>query len=300
MFYFKTELTAIKSPILKLTYRMKVLGTVLTLSMLSSVATASNDTPQAHVQGEQSEQVMDSYLEGAHAKPNLQSLLDYYCRKDIADQTLHAKYASSERRLIDCMLKELSIYRYVERQPVQQYYAYKGQGWLNFASYQDSQNHRSDAGAAAIQAAHQILEALRKQSVQTLNQTLSSNSDFLNKNNNDSNNVMLMRPDLWAKLKALKEMGGINLTPRELALAEVGLTWATLEHCDRGWRKSAPNFRMASRWLEQAHAAFINQHDSQTNLTLESMTNRYLNQYESYNTSDNLCEDETSNLTLIS
>ena len=197
---------------------------------------------------------------------------------------------SVSRIAIDCKLAELKRYqaeqnlnsRSVEQAARQQYLIYKAQAWLNYASYQDSINSRSIAGNQALQAADTILQALLNSS----DQNLELNPDI-------PTSSALMCPDLWAIMTALKDSGGIRYAPRELAFSEVSLIWAAANQCEHGSRQSGSHFRMADRWLEQAREAFINVHDSKTNVALEQLTNRYYKQYALLDPNDDSCAGQS-------
>lgn len=160
----------------------------------------------------------------------------------------------------------------------QQYLAYKAQAWLNYATHENSIKSHTAAGNHALQSADIILQALKNSNEQTLD----LNPDI-------PASSALMRPDLWAMLTALKESGGIEQAPRELAFSEVSLVWAAADCCEHGTRQSGSHFRMVDRWLEQAREAYINAHDSETNVALEAMTNRYYKQYALVDSNDDSC-----------
>ncbi|MGP5201488.1 hypothetical protein ACTXKB_01855 [Psychrobacter aquimaris] len=206
-----------------------------------------------------------------------------HCANDIQTQSQshRPKYQSTRQRNMNCMLTQLQAYQQKNMSARQQYFAYKAQAWLNYALHQDSMNSRSPAGQQAAQAAETILNTLKNGKEQDLNliQDIPSNS-------------ALMRPDLWATLSALKDSGGIESAPREIAFSEVALIWAATNQCERGWRESGIHFRMADRWLEQAREAYVNTHDSQTNVALEELIVSYYKQYETLDTSADSCRGQ--------
>ncbi|WP_201594788.1 hypothetical protein [Psychrobacter vallis] len=205
----------------------------------------------------------------------------YDCANDIQTQANHYKYQSTHQRAMTCMLTELKNYQQKNMTAHQQYFAYKAQAWLNYAIHQDSMNSRSSAGKQAAQNAETILAMLKSGKEKDLNliQDIPSNS-------------ALMRPDLWAVLNALKESGGITSAPRELAFSEVALIWAATNQCQRDWRESGSHFRMADRWLEQAREAYINAHDSQTNVVLEQLIVHYYEQYAPLDATKDVCRGQ--------
>lgn len=200
------------------------------------------------------------------------------------------RYQSATRATIDCKLAELKRFQDAsinnatlstlsqEQAARQRYLAYKAQAWLNYATHENSIKSHTAAGNHALQSADIILQALKDSSQQTLD---------LNPDIPDSS--ALMRPDLWAMLTALKDSGGIEQAPRELAFSEVSLVWAAADYCEHGSRQSGSHFRMVDRWLEQAREAYINAHDSETNVALEAMTNRYYKQYALVDSNDDSC-----------
>lgn len=196
-------------------------------------------------------------------------------------QTADDKAQSVQQRAINCMLNELQTYQQKNMSAQQQYFAYKAQAWLNYATHKNSMNNRSGAGVEAAQTAENILQALKNDKVEELAliEDIPSTS-------------ALMRPDLWATLSALKDSGGINSAPREIAFSEVSLIWAATDQCERGAKSSNSHFRMADRWLEQAREAFVNTHDSTANVALEALIVRYYEEYAPLDSSDDICNDQ--------
>ena len=202
-----------------------------------------------------------------------------YCRSSNDTETLASSKAQSvQQRAMDCMLNELQTYQQKNMSARQQYFAYKAQAWLNYANHKDSMNSRSDVGVEAAQTAENILQALKNDKVDelVLIEDIPSTS-------------ALMRPDLWATLSALKDSGGIDSAPREIAFSEVSLIWAATDQCERGAKSSNSHFRMADRWLEQGREAFVNAHDSKTNVALEELTVRYYEQYAPLDSTNDRC-----------
>lgn len=188
------------------------------------------------------------------------------------------KNKSARQRSINCMLSQLQTYQQKSMSARQQYFAYKAQAWLNYATHKNSMNSRSDVGLRAEKMAENILTVLNKGTEQDLPliQDIPTNST-------------LMRPDLWATLSALKDNDGIASAPREIAFSEVSLIWAAADYCERGDRESGSQFRMADRWLEQAREAYVNAHDSDTNVALETLIVSYYKKYELLASSDDVC-----------
>ena len=191
------------------------------------------------------------------------------------------KPQNEQQRLIGCMVTQLQQYQQPEYSARQQYLAYKAQAWLNYANYEDSINSRTAAGHYALQTGSNILAALGNGTDEQIKIT----ADI-------PPTSALMRPDLWATLQALKESDGITLAPRELAFSEVALIWAATEQCEQGWRHSGAHFRMSERWLEQAREAYINAHDSKTNVALEERINQYFKQYTPLDTGEDKCQGQ--------
>ncbi len=210
---------------------------------------------------------------------NIKNIVD--CRTDIETHTPSYKYQSTSQRVLNCMIKQLQPYQQKDKTAREQYLAYKAQAWLNYAIHQDSMNSRSPAGLVAVDMAESILKALKNDTAQDipLQQDIPTTS-------------ALMRPDLWATLSALKDSDGIESAPREMAFSEVALIWAATNQCERGWRESGIHFRMADRWLEQALEAYINVHESQTNVALEKRIIDYYKQYAPLDASDDVCRGQ--------
>ncbi|MGP4715220.1 hypothetical protein ACTXGL_01090 [Psychrobacter sp. T6-6] len=207
------------------------------------------------------------------------------CRDDLQShvqkQAHSYKYQSQQQRVLNCMVAQLEPYQQKDKTAHEQYLAYKAQAWLTYAINKDSMNSRSSAGSVAVEMAETILQALKNNSAQDMSiyQDIPTTS-------------ALMRPDLWATLSALKDGNGIASAPREMAFGEVALIWAATNQCERGWRESGIHFRMADRWLEQAREAYINAHDSQTNVALETSIISYYQQYAPLDAVDDVCRGQ--------
>ncbi|WP_201528174.1 MULTISPECIES: hypothetical protein [Psychrobacter] len=211
-----------------------------------------------------------------------------YCDSDISrDATAqttkpkHQKHQSAQRRSMDCMLTQLHIYQQNDKSARQQYLAYKAQAWLNYAYHEDSVKSKTPAGSQALQTGTAILQALQNNTAEQMSIT----TDI-------PTTSALMRPDLWATLNALKASDGISVAPREVAFSEVALIWAAADQCEHGWRQSGTHFRMADRWLEQAREAYVNRHDSTTNVALEELINRYFKLYAPLDKGDDSCRGQ--------
>ncbi|WP_296245708.1 MULTISPECIES: hypothetical protein [unclassified Psychrobacter] len=203
---------------------------------------------------------------------------DYCLGSNDTKTQISSNAQSAQQRAINCMLNELQTYQQKGMSARQQYFAYKAQAWLNYSTHNDSMNSRSDGGVQAAHAAEAILQALKNNKIEELEliEDIPSTS-------------ALMRPDLWATLNALKESGGINNAPREIAFSEVSLIWAAADQCERGAKSSNSHFRMADRWLEQAREAFVNAHDSKANVALELLIVRYYEEYAPLDSNDDNC-----------
>lgn len=208
-----------------------------------------------------------------------------HCNSDI--QAYPSKSISSRQETIGCMITQLQAYQHSHMSARQQYFAYKAQAWLNYANHERSIKSRSSAGTHAFSSGAAILHALKNGNEKNLELTADIPSTSA-----------LMRPDLWATLQALKEEGGIVSAPRELAFSEVALIWAAANQCEHGWRQSSAHFRMADRWLEQAREAYVNAHNSQDNVTLIELINRYYKQYAPLDPSDDSCQGQALSVNL--
>lgn len=206
---------------------------------------------------------------------------DYCVSNDRQIQAADYKSQSAQQRTMNCMLNELQTYQQKDMSARQQYFAYKAQAWLSYAIHKDSMNSHSAAGSQALRTAETILQALKSNQEQKLKliEDIPSTS-------------ALMRPDLWATLNALKDKGGIVNAPREMAFSEVALIWAATDYCDRGTQSSISHFRMADRWLEQARDAFVNAHDSTSNVALEELIARYFEQYAPLDSNSDTCRGQ--------
>ena len=208
-----------------------------------------------------------------------------YCYNDNATPDARGKYP--EPYIIDCMLTQLSFYQHKNLNSRQQYFAYKAQAWLDYASYENSIKRQSAAGNQALESGAAILKALQK-----------DNADQLSLITNIPSTSALMRPDLWAIISALKESAlkddtknnkSIIIAPRELAFSEVALVWAAADQCQYGSNQSGIRFQMAERWLEQARETYVNTHDSKTNVALENLMVSYYQQYAPLDPHNDVC-----------
>lgn len=199
-----------------------------------------------------------------------------YCQSQYLEATY--KNQNTQQRAMSCILAELQHYQQKDKTAQQQYFAYKAQAWLNYAIHKDSINSRSLTGTDAAQSAEAILQALKK----------GSEVDIMLIKDIPASSA-LMRPDLWATLSALKDSGGIVSAPREIAFSEVALIWAANDQCEKNSRQASTHFRMADRWLEQAHEAFVNAHESKTNVALEELIVQYYKQYAPLDSTDDRC-----------
>lgn len=255
-----------------------LLATLLYLSVMPSAQAAN--THQT-----------DSHYPSSHQANNVMAVttnnLTTSCSNDIAASTSRSKPRSSQRRAIDCMFTQLKAYQQNKLSARQQYFAYKAQAWLNYAYNEDSIKSESIAGKQAFQAGTTILQALREGD----DERLSVTTDI-------PTSSALMRPDLWATLTALKDSDGISAAPRELAFSEVALIWAAANQCEHGRRQSGDRFRMADRWLEQAREAYVNAHDSATNVALENLINDYYKQYAPLDSVEDKCRGQMMPLSI--
>ena len=215
-----------------------------------------------------------------------------YCYNGNTMQNVRPKHKMVEQQTIDCMLTELALYQKNSLTSRQQYFAYKAQAWLNYASHENSIKSNTQAGSQALKAGAHILQKLRSNADEELKLTTDIPSSSA-----------LMRPDLWATVSALKDSASkdststdsnsIIIAPRELAFSEVALIWAAADQCAHGWRQSGTHFRMAERWLEQAREAYVNAHDSKTNVALESSIVDYYEQYAPLDPHDDVCHGQS-------
>lgn len=214
------------------------------------------------------------------------------CYDAKATQNARSKHKMTEQQTIDCLLTELALYQQKPLTSRQQYFAYKAQAWLNYASHENSIKSSTLAGSQALEAGASILQKLRSKTDNDLNLTTDIPSTSA-----------LMRPDLWATISALKDDASkdsasknshiIIIAPRELAFSEVALIWAAADQCAHGWRQSGTHFRMAERWLEQAREAYVNAHDSETNVALQNAIVDYYEQYAPLDPYDDVCHGQS-------
>lgn len=255
----------------------RTLAALLLMGAISSAGAADVDTFNIDTYK------IDAFAQSATIQPAISCTATNLSDPSALKLRLHQ---SATRATIECQLAELKRFQdeavlstlNKPQAARQQYLAYKAQAWLNYATHENTIKSHTAAGNHALQSADIILQALK-----------SSNPQTLDLSPDIPNSSALMRPDLWAILTALKDKGGIEQAPRELAFSEVALVWAAADYCEHGARQSGSHFRMADRWLEQAREAYVNAHDSKTNVALERLTNSYYKQYALVDSNDDSC-----------
>lgn len=173
-------------------------------------------------------------------------------------------YQRAETGYKNALIRDLKQYQQSDN-ALERYAAYQAQGWLTFANYEQSQNHKA-AAIKAFDNTQKLFDMLKKNKTATLDP-----SPFL------PDSRPLVRPDLWATLNALKQSGAIAIAPREMALSEVALLWS--QDNQRYPKQISAQLRMVDRWLETAREAFVNAHNSADNVRLEELINSYFKQY---------------------
>ncbi len=216
--------------------------------------------------------------------PNAFIVLANYCDNGSTQNNASIAYAKQQK--IDCLLTQLSFYQQQTLSSRQQYFAYKAQALFDYASYENSKNNLSVAGLQALKNGTHILKALQKSEDKDLPLITAIPSSSA-----------LMRPDLWAMLSALKDSAsqynaGTIIAPRELAFSEVALIWAATDQCQSSLDQSGLRFRMAERWLEQAHEAYVNTYDSKASVALEDLMVSYYEQYAPLDAADEVCRGQ--------
>lgn len=245
-------------------------GLILTMSMaMATAAMAASNYQQTPIKYQPSLITADS-----ESYPN-------YCTTEIESQTQHPDKPTSLQYQIDCMMTELKAYQDSAQVASVQYYAYKAQAWLNYAYHENSEGSLTDAGNYALAEALSILQALREDSAERLLVT----SDI-------PPTSALMRPDLWATLMTLKQHGGIEVSPREMAYSEVKLVWAASEYCEFGWRHAREHFNAAERWINQSRIAVLNSAKDLTASQLDKEITSLFKIYEPLDALDNQCHGQ--------
>lgn len=173
-------------------------------------------------------------------------------------------YQRAEIGYKNALIRDLKQYQQSDN-ALERYVAYQAQGWLTFANYEQSQNHKA-AAIKAFDNTQKLFDMLKQHKTVTLEP-----SPFL------PDSRPIVRPDLWATLNALKQSGAIDIAPREMALSEVALLWS--QDNQHSAKQIGAQLRMVDRWLEIAREAFVNAHDSSDNVRLEALINSYFKQY---------------------
>lgn len=247
--------------------------------LVSATLIAASSVSQAAINMEIDSAVISS--------SELQSFNDFgnpnnYCDSTTKAQTNHPKRQSTRQRAMDCMQTQLKSFQQPTMNARQQYLAYKAQAWLNYAYFESSIKSKTKAGDYALRDGENILRALKSDSADQVDLIVDI-----------PETSALMRPDLWAQISALKDSGGIESAPRELAFSEVGLVWAAADYCQHGFRQPSSQFRMADRWLGQAREAYVNAHDSLTSRALEDLTVSYFKHYKALDPTDDVCRGQS-------
>lgn len=204
-----------------------------------------------------------------------------YCSPAIEADTRHPDRPTELQYNIDCMMTELKTYQAATQPPTIQYYAYKAQAWLNYAYHENSEGSLTQAGDYALAEGIAILQALRD-----------NQSDQLLATSDIPPTSAMMRPDLWATLMTLKEHGGIEVSPREMAFSEVKLVWAASEYCEFGWRHAREHFNAAERWINQSRIAVLNTSSDLTANQLDKEVANLFKIYEPLDAVDNQCQGQ--------
>lgn len=204
-----------------------------------------------------------------HSNECISGLEDYR----VANKTL----SESE---IECITSQLLNFQAPNVSAHQRYLAYKAEAWLDYAYRNDGISNPITIRSQAQYSAMTILQALRSDDKKQIERHLQVPSYSI-----------IMRPDLWAVLSALKNAGGIENAAHDLAYSEVALIGATNDYClyNHIDRDHGIGFRNAERWLEQARENYVETHDSQTNVALENQTVGYFKQFEKSQVSNDHC-----------
>lgn len=170
-----------------------------------------------------------------------------YCTSDIkADVprgTAHRQFVGD----VSCVKQRLDTFTQSTQSTTIRYQAYKAKGWLVYALHEDNEQGLTQAGNFALREALSILYALENNQAEKLplNADIPATSG-------------IKRPDLWAKLYAVKQTPAFSELDKQIAFSEVKLIWANAEDCERGWRHSREHFLAVERWVDAIEVTALN------------------------------------------
>lgn len=120
---------------------------------------------------------------------------------------------------------------------VSRYQMRKALRWTDFAYDEYTDNDRSNVVNAALSEADKIITGLERDPT----------GDSLSKDTPIIDTSMLIRDDLWRRVKTYKQDENFACVEHHVADAEVYLVWAGHEYREMGWRHAVPQVHMAER-----------------------------------------------------
>lgn len=127
---------------------------------------------------------------------------------------------------------------------VSRYQQQKAMRWTDFAYDEYTDNDRSSVVSEALNEANVIITGLERD---RSGKSLSMATPIIN-------NSMLIRDDLWRRVKNYKQETYFDCVDNHVADAEVYLVWAGHEYQEMGWRHAVPQVHMAERAIRGVEA----------------------------------------------
>lgn len=152
----------------------------------------------------------------------------------ISDQAIQADHRTYER--LQGRLKGLND----RGRPVRDYHLSKAQCWLDVSFHEYTRNDRGPFPQAALTESEKLIVAM-EQGQQPLPMATPLVGD-----------AITLRPDLWARARALQGHAGWRCAQQKAACAEVELVHAGNEHAQQQWRHAKPSVQIAEDLLGEA------------------------------------------------
>lgn len=123
---------------------------------------------------------------------------------------------------------------------VADYHLSKAQCWLDVSFHEYTRNDRGPFPQAALTESEKLVVAMERGDA-----PLPDDTPLVGE-------AVMLRPDLWARARALRGEGGFECAAQKAACAEVELVHAGNEHAQQQWRHAKPYVQKAEDLIAQA------------------------------------------------
>ena len=123
---------------------------------------------------------------------------------------------------------------------VADYHLSKAQCWLDVSFHEYTRNDRGPFPQAALTESEKLVVAMERGVA-----PLPDDTPLVGE-------AVMLRPDLWARARALRGEGGFECAAQKTACAEVELVHAGNEHAQQQWRHAKPYVQKAEDLIAQA------------------------------------------------